>query len=68
MADVELKPCPFCGAKPIEESRLSPAGAGRRKIYMVVCNNLDCSIAPHTNYFLMREDARNAWNRRADNG
>ncbi len=65
MADIELKPCPFCGAKPAEKSRIQPVS--QRMVYMVICDNLACSIEPNTDYFFIREDARNAWNRRADN-
>ncbi len=66
MADIELKPCPFCGAIPIEQTRLQPST--QRKVYIVLCDNFDCKIAPNTDYFFTQKGARNAWNRRADDG
>ncbi len=65
MADIALKRCPFCGAIPIEKTRLQLSD--QREIYMVLCDNANCRVAPNTDYFFTREGARNAWNRRFDN-
>ncbi len=61
---IELKPCPFCGRKPIIE-KWSSGG----KMYMVKCNNSDCleNIESYpTGHDLQK--VKEAWNRRADNG
>ena len=59
--DGKLKPCPFCGRKPIIETWSS---GGR--MYMVKCNNPDCRI-PCNGYPKGRNiyDVKNEWNKRA---
>ena len=39
MSKIDLKPCPFCGRKPIIE-HWSSGGT----MYMVKCNNPDCPV------------------------
>lgn len=60
MAENELKPCPFC-----EESKMVFA----RKIltrnrWHVLCDNCKC----RTGQYLTRQEAVEAWNRRANDG
>lgn len=53
----KLKPCPFCGMKVmafIEHPKLG---------WAVECGRLECNA--HTRYFLTKEVAIEAWNRRA---
>ncbi len=67
MADIELKPCPFCGACACVDHRTYPSGD---KDYIVICLHdsgcyLDKSISVD---FETEEEAAEAWNRRVDNG
>ena len=55
----ELKPCPFCGGIDI---RLNYVLSRAR--FKVMCENCKCT----TNQFLDKNDAIEAWNRRADDG
>ena len=61
MKDVELKPCPFCGA----DARVNRVPYNGRTHYYVECSN-GCveQIFP----FMTEEEAIEEWNRRADNG
>ena len=69
---VELKPCPFCGKIPeIQEDYRWPRHgnyAGKRvNAYEIICVNFDCPIYKADNvYFLSKEEAMEAWNRRAE--
>lgn len=63
MSKVELKPCPFCGGK----SWVIKIPNESNKKYVVVCKDDDCG-ASLGNYSETREEAINAWNKRADNG
>lgn len=60
MADIELKPCPFCGGEGM-------IGAKYRYHYptyfIVVCRK--CGAMAHCGK--TREEAAKKWNRRADN-
>ena len=60
----ELKPCPFCGKKPVVEM-WSSSGL----MFMCKCNNPDCDV-PLDGYPTGRKpaDVIEEWNRRADNG
>lgn len=54
----ELKPCPFCGEKPIgffDSSRL---------VALVKCTNWSCSVQPMTKCYTDKQQAIDAWNRR----
>lgn len=59
----ELKPCPFCGEKPITE-RWYSGGI----MYMVKCGNPDCAV-PAEGYHSVRNliAVREQWNRRVNN-
>lgn len=60
----ELKPCPFCGGKPIIEHWTSDG-----KMYMVKCNNPDCPV-PAESYSKGHNmiEVIAEWNRRANDG
>ena len=64
----ELKPCPFCGRKPSKVREIKvPMISGF--FYTVECKapQSKCGIKPTTSYCNSREEAIEAWNRRADN-
>lgn len=60
---MELKPCPFCGGE--AEIVYTEWCA----MYTVKCadeyNN--CEVLPETRHCVVKEAAKEAWNRRADN-
>ena len=61
----ELKPCPFCGHTPkIErfENRFN------RIYFAIECHSTDCDIIPQTAWYADKQEAIEAWNRRATNG
>lgn len=66
-----LKPCPFCGEHPaIKKDRRYPfyiCNGDGVDAYEVVCQNIDCIIynADHS-YYMTKEEAIEAWNRRAN--
>lgn len=65
----ELKPCPFCGHKPLVKSdnRYPRPECERITAYEVVCENVDCVIYYADNkYFRTAKQAIEAWNRRAN--
>ena len=55
----KLKPCPFCGG----EAEMSKWKCG----YYVSCIESDCFVCPETGDFESREEAIEAWNKRAGN-
>lgn len=59
----ELKKCPCCGSNNTAVVE-SPVGNYANMFYKIVCTDCGCQ----TKGFREREDAVNAWNRRADNG
>ena len=71
-AVLDLKPCPFCGAKPRLQTdfRFPRHGkyAGQRiTAYEVVCDTLVCPIYHADNtYFMTEEKAVKSWNRRVN--
>lgn len=63
MAD--LKSCPFCGG----EAKLQDTTYGNNiSAYVVRCKNIECNVRPTTNWFRLRKDAIEMWNRRAEDG
>lgn len=70
--DMTPKPCPFCGYLPSIQHdsrwpRSGPHEGERVDAFEVVCLTEDCVIYHADNvYFLTKEDAVKAWNRRAE--
>lgn len=65
----KLKPCPFCGGEAImQKDRRWPDGYDDGvTTYEVICTNTNCVIYRADNrYFLTKQDAINAWNRRVE--
>lgn len=63
----KLKPCPFCGYRPIlkSDNRYPKPECERVTAYEVVCTNMGCIIYnADDRYFLRAKDAIEAWNRR----
>ena len=56
----KLKPCPFCGSKPISGNYYY----GRHIRYIIGCSNTRCKVFPNTRYHDTPEEAIEAWNRR----
>lgn len=68
MKKFELRPCPFCGSRPVlqTDTRYPRPECEPRKAYEVVCKNWDCVIyMADARYKLNRQEAIDAWNRRA---
>lgn len=68
MADIKLKPCPFCGG----EARLRHENFGVDKYSYCQCVNSACEAKTRnvmiSTLFSSDEKAVEIWNRRADNG
>ena len=61
---IELKPCPFCGAKVAIED----ISTEDETYFMIQCENQKCSAAAcFGDESETQEGAARAWNRRADN-
>ena len=58
----ELKPCPFCGGRAFVKSSIQPVGFA----YRVYCGNEDCKVEPQTHAYFYKDQAIEAWNRRAE--
>ena len=55
----ELKPCPFCGGEAtIRQNDLN--------YYYVCCKKCPAEVGRY--WYKRKQDAKNAWNRRSDNG
>ena len=59
--EIELKPCPFCGAKANIETITD---IFHRTTFMAGCGNDDCGCRPMTDPLESRREAADAWNRR----
>ena len=69
MNKLELKPCPFCGERPIlkADDRYPRPERERITAYEVVCDNSDCIIYRADNVYLRTEqEAIDKWNKRAE--
>lgn len=55
---IELKTCPFCGAK---AKRMERCGMN-----YVMCSNLGCMVIPRTISYDRMCDATKAWNKRME--
>lgn len=65
---MRLKPCPFCGKRPLlkSDNRYPRPECERITAYEVVCQNIDCIIYWADNvYYTTPDEAIEAWNRRA---
>lgn len=62
MADVKLKPCPFCGGEAIHRY-----GSNIAKYY-VCCENPKCRVQPITDAHQSKAVVTREWNRRAEDG
>ena len=60
MANIKLKPCPFCGGEAIMENLNVPTYRFR-----VICNNVKCDVHPNTWLRRSAKEAAEVWNRRA---
>lgn len=60
MDEIKLKPCPFCGGK----AAAIWNGASNERNYCVRC--WECGA--ETSVYKSEKEAKEAWNRRADNG
>ena len=61
----ELKPCPFCGGEVVLSS-LEYHDKDNDTYYGVDCLNYECVACGNIPRFTRKEDAINAWNRRAE--
>lgn len=62
-----LAPCPFCGSAPELriDFRYPRPRCNRRKVFVVVCANIDCIIYNADGvYYFSKAKAVEAWNRR----
>lgn len=60
----ELKPCPFCGAKPV--AKFNIVIAGQVSDWNVIeCENEKCRIKPFTDWHKSKSVVVREWNRRA---
>ena len=58
----ELKPCPFCGYVPKVETY---EDMFQRITFGIECHGADCDIQPFTACYADKQEAIEAWNRRA---
>lgn len=64
----ELKPCPFCGSRPVLQSdiRYPRPACEPKRAYEVICQNSDCIIGfMDERYRLTEREIVALWNRRA---
>ena len=62
----ELKPCPFCGAIPIIQTKCLDKNKASTIIYRVIDENVDCRFFPSTGWYYLKQEAIEAWNRRIE--
>lgn len=66
MADIELKPCPFCGCKKIIYTDQSN---GKKNVHCIYCSNCGCGTAEYSGcspHYILMKFVTEAWNRRAE--
>ena len=61
MEQKELKPCPFWGG---EVEAYEYKDCVNRVKFGVECRNNDCEIQPITDWYAIKQEASEAWNRR----
>ena len=63
---LELKPCPFCGCKQLDDNVAVQYGENGtspvRYFFSIVCSKCGC----RTTLFNQKENAADAWNRRSN--
>lgn len=66
---MELKPCPFCGCNAVISSEQRHSRT-KDKFYFAGCSNSNCiaKLLCMNRYYLTKEEAIEAWNRRVQNG
>lgn len=62
MAEIGLKPCPFCGSY---KFRIEKYGKNKNGGYRIICDS--CNAGQHS-WHVYKYLAIKAWNRRDDNG
>lgn len=62
----DLKPCPFCGEKPVAEFNHVIEGQ-KTDWNFISCKNPKCRIKPSTDWHKCRSVVVREWNRRAGN-
>lgn len=55
---IELKTCPFCGAKAVRRTKFG--------LDFVMCGNSECMVHPATKRYDRMCDATKAWNKRKE--
>jgi hypothetical protein len=55
-------PCPFCGEYPIINSDYNDEN---KKCFDIICTNEECGCSCETLFYLIKQEAIDAWNRRA---
>lgn len=66
MEEIELKPCPFCGATAEGEPLMNRVGIYQSEL--TKCFHVSCyKCGTTSNWYNTEKQAINAWNRRADN-
>ena len=58
----DLKPCPFCGTKAIEQARMANNSTATQ--WRIQCGNPFCEITCQTKLFAARSQAEKAWQER----
>ena len=68
MTDMELKPCPFCGGKPMVDGPEEHVAPGIGISYSVFCSNDDCYLGrmDSPGFYQWLHEAAAAWNARAE--
>ncbi len=62
----DLKTCPFCGTKAVQQVRL--ADSDTEMNWRVGCGNAFCAVEPNTPPYAALADAEGAWQGRVDEG
>ena len=61
MANIKLKPCPFCGAEPIV---VDDNANKNRPQHLIRCKNISCTIRPKTDWYADKSEVVKHWNTR----
>lgn len=58
----DLKPCPFCGGKAVQQVRLATSDTGMN--WRIGCGNPFCAVEPNTPPNASLQNAEEAWQER----